>query len=475
MQRHVTECINEHSMFNSGDSVLVAFSGGPDSMALLDVLARLAPDYGLSLGAAHLNHMLRGPESDKDQAFAEGVAKQMGIPFYTKKFNVKKYKTENRLSEEEAARTVRYEFFESVATEHGFNRIAIGHNKDDNAELFLMNLLRGSGPLGLSGIPPIRDDRIVRPLMRVTRDEIMEYIQEQKLGYVVDSTNFDEKYLRNKIRLKLLPGLADQYNPRIIDALDRLATILKSEEDWINSEIESLYSQVLVAHQANRVELSIDKLIVLHQAARRRVLRKGLHHVKGDLRRITFSHVETILSLLTKGRAFTLDMPGQLRIEKAGDLLVLEKKDYPLRDTAKMEKAPVFSYTLHEPTDFPLTLQLSETGNRIEITVEDFNGDIEGLKKFGPRTACLDFARATFPLTIRSIAPGDKFSPIGMKGAIKVNRFFINEKMTRQQRSRAGVVTSQDKIAWVIGKRIAEPFKADESTLKILKIELFLA
>jgi len=195
----------------------VAVSGGPDSVALAHVLLNLSVEYFFRPAIAHLNHCLRGPDADRDAEFVSALARQLGVPIYAQKKDVRALQRRRRLSLEEAGRRSRYDFFDAVSAKHGFNKIALGHHSDDQAELVLMNLLRGSGPLGLSGIAPVREGKIVRPLIRLRRSEIIHYLAEKKIPYVTDTSNTDPAFMRNKIRHQLIPELQTAYNPRIVE------------------------------------------------------------------------------------------------------------------------------------------------------------------------------------------------------------------------------------------------------------------
>ncbi|MBU1163704.1 MAG: tRNA lysidine(34) synthetase TilS, partial [Proteobacteria bacterium] len=197
--------IKAYRMIEPGDSVIVGVSGGPDSVALLHIILSLAQQFSLRVGVAHLNHSLRQKDSDDDAEFVESLARKFDLPCYIKKEDVSKYRHEKKLSLEEAARIVRYRFFESVAEKYMFNKIALGHNAEDNAELVIMRLLRGSGPLGISGIPPVRNGKIIRPLIKLTKSELLEFLAVNELKFVLDKSNNDQRYLRNRIRHHLIP------------------------------------------------------------------------------------------------------------------------------------------------------------------------------------------------------------------------------------------------------------------------------
>ena len=319
--RTVTRTIKENAMVQSGDSVLVAVSGGADSVALIHLLYALAPTLSVRLAIAHLNHGLRLQESERDAEFVASLARNLKLPLFIDKIDVHDYRQRHKLSLEEAARNVRYNFLNQIAEENNFTKIAVGHHLDDNAELVLMFLLRGSGPLGLSGMPPKRsgmppgeDAKIIRPLIDVRRCEILDYLGQNKLEYVSDSTNTNRSYLRNRIRHDLIPELASKYNPNIVETLNRLASLTRSEEQWMETLVDPIYHSILTKQDPDSVYLSLNRLADLPLAARRRVLRKAIKEVKGNLRRIAFSHIAAILHLAAKSPASgSIDLPDGIQ------------------------------------------------------------------------------------------------------------------------------------------------------------------
>ncbi|MBW1983625.1 MAG: tRNA lysidine(34) synthetase TilS, partial [Deltaproteobacteria bacterium] len=242
--------ISAFGMIQKGDAILVGVSGGPDSVALLHTLRFLAPDVSFTLGIAHLNHCLRGNDSDDDARFVLSLCEKLDLPCYMAKENVLAYKKQHRLSLEEAARRVRYEFYYNTAKTNAFNKIALGHHQEDNAELILMHLFRGSGPLGISGIPPIRklkkdNIRIIRPFIELSKTQIIDFLRKNNIEYVTDKSNQDTSHLRNNIRNDLLPLLKTSYNPKIIETLNRLSSIVRSEEKWMDDIIVPLFEQTV--------------------------------------------------------------------------------------------------------------------------------------------------------------------------------------------------------------------------------------
>lgn len=470
----VEQTVKAFEMFKPKDSVLVGVSGGPDSVALLYVLLALASTFSLRIGVAHLNHCLRQDDSDKDAEFVASLARKLNLPCYITKKDVRRYQQKNKLSLEEAARSVRYAFLNNVAERNRFNKIALGHHSDDNAELVLMYIFRGSGPLGISGIPPKRDEKIVRPLIRSTRSEVIEFLSENRLRYVSDSSNTDRKYLRNKIRHELIPSLKASYNPRITETLNRLASIIRREDEWIEDIITPIFEKSALAVEGDKIVLSVQRLDGIHIAAKRRVIRKAIKRIKGDLRRITLTHIDSTISLLEKGPAYAcLDLPDRIRIRKKRNILILSREKSALRslDVKSIDGETLFfEYKISKPgalfiKEINTQLKLSETG------IENLH-DVHGT---GHQIAFFDMDNLAFPLVVRNFRPGDRFTPLGMTGTQKVKKYFINNKVPRTERERCPLLLSQGKIIWVVGYRIDDFVKIKSSTKNVLKAELFLA
>ncbi|MCD4721863.1 MAG: tRNA lysidine(34) synthetase TilS [Desulfobacula sp.] len=343
MEKHfienIAKTIFDYNMIDQKDKILAAVSGGPDSVALVLSLLALKERYTIKIGIAHLNHLLRGEESLRDEAFVKKLADTLALPFHEGQKDVKAYAEKHRLSIEEAGREVRYDFFQQIAESHGYNKIALGHTKDDNAELVLMNLLRGAGPKGLSGIPPIRDSRYIRPLIRVSKTKILAFLKLKKQAYVFDSSNKDMKYLRNNIRYKLIPHLQSEYNPEIIEALDRLSNILKQEEDFWDAETKIQFNNCLIKTKDTSIVFSKTLLSNLHPALLNRVLREAIKKIKKDLKRISLTHLIDIVEFcFNKPSGISLDLPGQIRVYKKKDTIIIKKENKPLREIGKKEK-----------------------------------------------------------------------------------------------------------------------------------------
>jgi len=335
----ITRTIFDFNMLENKDAILVAVSGGPDSIALVLSLLGLKKKYGITMAIAHLNHMLRKKESLRDEAFVKELADKLDLPFFNEQKDVTAYAGKYGLSIEEAGRKVRYHFFNQVAGNHGYTKIATGHNKDDNIELVLMNLLRGTGPKGLCGIPPIRDGLYIRPLIRVSKSRILDFLKTENQAYVTDSSNMDMAYLRNKIRLKLIPHLKAEYNPEITHALDRLSHILKQEEEFWEIETQKIFHCCLIRSETSCLVLSKPEMAKLHPALLNRVFRKAILKIKKDLKRISHAHINDIIEFcFNPSSGISLDLPGQIRFYKNKDFITIKKEAVPLREIGKKEK-----------------------------------------------------------------------------------------------------------------------------------------
>jgi len=470
----VEQTIAAYGMFEPKDSVLVGVSGGPDSVALLHALITLAPKLALQLAVAHLNHGLRFQDSDNDQKFVAAMANELDLPIYTQKVDVRKFQKKNKLSREQAARRLRYNFYMETASKNRFDKIATGHHYDDNAELILMNLLRGSGPLGISGIPPKRDEKIVRPLIRLKRNDIIEFLNSKGIRYVSDRSNLDPKYLRNRIRHHLIPLLETAYNPKVIETLNRLASITRLEEEWIDDVIQPVFSSAVSARQEKKLVLSVSELERIHPAALRRVIRKAIETVKGDLKHITYVHIDSIVRLLEKEPAnWSLDLPDRVRVRRREGSIFISKEKKALRDLnpkSSPDETPVFEYRITKPGSVFIT-EINAKMKFSEIRVEK----LPDFSRTGHGPGFFDMDRISFPLTIRNFRPGDRFTPLGMTGTQKLKKVFINQKVPENQRAKCPILLSRGKIIWVAGYRIGESVKVRPSTVNVLKVELLLA
>jgi len=454
--------------------VLTAVSGGPDSVALFHALDALAAKFGLRLGIAHLNHCIRQEEADRDARFVSAMARRFNVPFHMDTVDVPGYATTHKRSIEEAGRQVRMAFLNGVADKYGYGKIALGHHADDNAELILMYLIRGSGPLGLSGMLPIRDGRIARPLIEQSRADILAFLHESRIDYVEDTSNADPRYLRNRIRHHLIPMLKAAYNPNIVESLNRLSHILRSEDQWGAAVARTALEQILLKKEKGRLTLSVETFLHHPVGLKRRIIRTAIEIVKGNLRRIRFSHIEAIRHLAASGPPDgRLDLPGRIRVSRQKDRLYIDQEDMPLRSVATHspdKRPPCFQYTLLGPD----TVRVRETGQVLSVCPASMAAAAH-MKDAGHTVAFFDMDAVQFPLTLRTARPGDRFRPLGLKGTQKVKDFFINQKVPRNRRAACPILLGGDRIIWVAGYRIDDAVKITPATRRILKTELTLA
>lgn len=474
VHRLVRHTLRTHGMLQTGDAVLIGVSGGPDSVALVHILLALAPAHCLRFAIAHLNHCLRQDESDRDEAFVRALAEKLELPIHVEREDVRCYQKRRRLSLEEAAREVRYRFYRAVAARYGYDKIALGHHSDDNAELILMCLLRGSGPLGLSGMQPVRDDTIVRPLIHLRRSQIMQYVAAKKLDYIEDSSNRDSQFLRNKIRNRLIPELKAEYNPKLILALNRLAAILDAEQQMIENLIQPIFENATAFENQDDLGLSIAQLHQQPLAVQRQLIRKAILRVKGNLQQIAFHHIEAVLRLAQKGsRGRMLDLPDRIRIHRDDDMLLVSKEKQNLRNRPGapfLTALPAYEYRLCEPG----LIRIQEAALQICFTQTPKDAASDG-RQAGQRIVFFDLDKIQFPLVIRNFRPGDRFSPLGLSGTQKLKKFFIDHKIGRAERLRCPIVLSRDKIIWVAGYRLDDSVKITRQTRRVIKAELLLA
>lgn len=452
--KKITESIEEHGIFFGGEKVVVAVSGGIDSTVLLDVLACLG-NPGLELVIAHLNHNLRGDESDADAEFVAALASRYGLPFELGSMDVLALSREWGMSLEEAGRTARYRWLDSMALKHGARKIALGHHADDQAETVLMRLLRGAGTTGLAGMRPLSAGCYARPLLGVSRDEITAYALERGLSFRHDNSNDDTVFLRNRIRHELLPRLG-AYNPAIVQRLTDAAEILAADEEILESVVDEVFPGVAHAGPDGLV-LANGKVCPRPAGLRFRLYRRALRETNGTLAGIAMVHLRQIDSLArsasVNGR---LHLPGGVRVRRRYDELVFAAPG-GLPDTAPWEM-------LLRGTG----CHLLPDGSSLTLSVASPPEDWGAVPAF---TAYLDPEAASFPLLVRTFRPGDRIRPLGMAGSRKVKNLFIDEKVPADLRTRLPLVFAGEILLWVGGLRVAEAARVRPGTGKVLKVE----
>lgn len=466
--RKVQRTVAKYGLLERGDRVVVGVSGGPDSVALLSILHEFAGEFDLALHVAHLNHMFRGEEACEDARFVMELAGRFGLPVTVDAFDVPSYIKVTGLSPEEASRRVRYEFFERVLFETRSNKLALGHNADDQVETVIMRFLRGAGLAGLAGIPPLRHGGrtwnfvVIRPLLEVTRREIESYCASIGIKPRTDASNQSPIYLRNRVRLQLLPIL-EGYNPALRKSLCHMALLMRDEEDYLNGAAGAAFREALLRREDGRLALSIPKLREGHKAIMRRVLRRALSVLCGDPEDFGFEHIEALVELAFCGRTGgKISLPHNILAKKGYNELVIEKKSDHWALPPGVEKTLIV----------PGVTEVPELGITFETElISPLVGKPWAGRGDVGREEYFDWEAFIEPIVIRTRKKGDRFMPLGMKGMKKLKSFLIDEKVPAEKRDRIPILVSGDgRIAWVVGYRIDERFRVREGTRQVLRV-----
>ena len=452
----VRNTISRYDMISHGDRIVVAVSGGPDSVCMLDIIYQLKDDLGLKLMVAHLDHGLRPDEDDAETRFVKSLAGSLQLPFDIKKAGRLMAQQESSL--EERARHVRYRFLEEALQKFSAQKIAVGHNLNDQAETVLMRLMRGSGPSGLAGIPPLRNEKIIRPLIELSRVEIESYLEDRGLKYVTDASNLEPRYLRNSIRLELLPQL-QKYQPRIVELLGQTAGIMRRDDECLEEMAKAWVKGQDESGDGREIRFHLSSFIKLPEALKNRVIRYALRETGGSLRRVSLRHIEAVrrLAAAEKPQAMA-NLPNNINVRKDYDTLVF--------DLVKDTEAQGFCCFLDGPGTFHLDAL------RCTISLEEKVSSALAEMNASPWTAFLSAENLTYPLMIRNFLPGDRFVPLGMSGHKKLKDFFIDLKLSSKARANIPILTHSNRIVWVCGLRIDDRFKVTKDTKKVLKVTL---
>ena len=431
--------ISEERLVTSGKTLLLAVSGGIDSVVLTDLSNRA----GLKFAIAHCNFGLRGKESDGDEIFVNQLAKKHKVEFHSKRFDTKAFAAEHKVSIQMAARELRYQWFDKLLTENKYSELLVAHHKDDEVETFFINLIRGTGIAGLHGIA-LKREKIVRPLLFTNRKNIEKYARQNKLAYREDSSNASEKYLRNKLRLKIIP-LLKEINPSLESGINKSIQRIREFEQLISETVQAKLDAIRVKKK-NGIEIDCKKLAMLNPAS---VYMYELLKPFGFNESVC-KEVSTIISEKSSGKQF---LSRTHRLLKNRDTLII---------TDLLKKAP---------KEFQLKVTTKKVTQPFRLTIS--KTEVKSLRiPSAASTACLDFDKLKFPLSIRRWRNGDAFYPLGMKTQKKLSDFFIDNKYSMLDKERAWLLTSGQDIVWVIGKRIDERYKITKETKTVYKLEV---
>ena len=491
--RQMHRFILQHKMIENDETVVVAVSGGVDSLALLYGLHALRSQLNCRLHVAHLNHCLRS-DADADADFVRQHAAHLELPCTIQRVEVPLLIKQWKLSVEAGARRARYQFYEDLCTQIGATKVALGHHQDDTAETVLMNLIRGTGSTGLKGIAPVRDLRFfgaackpklavktIRPLSSFTRQQIEVFLTSKGLVPRHDSTNADTHYFRNRIRHELIPTLESDYNPNIKVGLSRTAEVLGAESEYLDTVAREMLEtcrvrdpdKVKALTALENVVLDRAKFRQFHIAVQRRMLRQSFFEMLGNTDDLYFTHCEAMLNLI-EGDApnAVLVLPNGLRFRRAYQHLIFEvnvdsRSPHPVETES-------FAYPLAVPgkvfitaLNTEVTTELGDIQCHEMLTLPD--GRFEAIFDYEKlRRAFADLSSKAFPLTVRNRRHGDRFQPYGMQGTKKIKDFLIDAKVPRYERDSIPMLVCGDEILWIVGYTTSETFKIQPGTRQFL-------
>jgi tRNA(Ile)-lysidine synthase len=458
----VRRTIRRYGLLPHDSRVVIALSGGADSVALLCALTDIAESEGFHvIGAAHLNHQLRGADADVDEEFCRSLADTLNIPLHVGRVDVAARARDACFSIEHAAHDSRLEFYERAADVTGASAVAVAHTKSDQAETFLLRLLRGAGPRGLGGMHP-RSGIVVRPFIEIARSDVRAFLHAREVAFREDTTNADRTIPRNRIRHELIPFLETHFSPGVVDVLDREAAIAREDAEYLDAAAAAFASRLISSTPAG-VEVSVTAVLSHPLAIARRIIRAA-QLIAADGRFVGFDAVDAALAFAVSKSAGPLDLPGH-RLNRRGDTLVLNRSGgRPAR-----EDPVAFAY----PLGVPGNVNVPEAACAISAEINPvpsgrLAADLWTLVGRSDE-AVLEAARLTGPLSVRNRRPGDSFRPLGLQGRKKLQDLFVDAKVNRAERDTTPVVVdSQDSIVWVAGHAVAEEFRVTDRTRAVV-------
>ena len=456
MIKKVIKTIEKYKLINKGDRVVVALSGGPDSTALLAALAQIAKLLDFNIIVGHFNHGLRGAKSDEDEKHSQELTKKLGVIFVSGKMDQKLRRKGE--SPEDFYRQQRYQFLDKVAEDYNAQKVALGHNIQDQAETVLLNLLRGSGLEGLRGMLPMRDGKFIRPLIDICRSEIIAFLNESGISYCQDSSNESNIYLRNKIRSELMPYLKEKYNPRIEENLAQMAEILRQDDDYIRDSVQKALKSECIQNQKDIIYLNIEYVKRLAPAIRFRLFKEILESINPEKNGFSFSNINALERLAqVKGSGKRISLPLGIEAKREYDNLIIG------RDKTCWNKAD-YEYFVN----IPGIIHVKEINRTISIekTLRD-KMDLYSKNKF-----YLDLDKIQQPLLLRNRRDGDRFQPLGMKGRQKIKSLFINQKVPRHKRNELMLLVDQNSVIWIENMHLSDRVKISPQTMNILSLEI---
>jgi tRNA(Ile)-lysidine synthase len=463
MIHKVKNAIQKHGMLDKGERVIVAVSGGPDSVTLLKVLAMFTEEYGLTLITAHLNHGLRKEACDEEQ-FVRSISEDMGIAFECRSVDINSLRKGTGKSIEDISREVRYQFLNEVVRKRHAQKIALGHNLNDQIETVLINFLRGSGPEGLKGMMPVRDSLYIRPLLCISSQEILSFIESHKMQYVTDASNTESVYLRNRIRHSLIPQLK-KYNPNLEKSLNNMAKLMCLQDEYMKTVAHTILSEWNIIQARDEVRISISALRMYHEAVQNQVVKELLRKMTPDGQGIGYAHIKAVVDLCFSDHpGGYVDLPHAIVVRRAYDSLIISRG-------MKSKQRSIYEKRdeIHYEVTFPGSVYIVELGKTLH---SEFVKHPDGIYQGGQNTVFMDYDRIIAPVIIRTAKPGDRIQPLGMRGTKKIKSYFIDEKVPINVRNETLLLLDQESVIWIAGMRLSERVKISNKTRRVLKVEI---
>lgn len=456
MESLVRENVFNHNLISENEKIVIGVSGGADSMALLYSLNELRKEMNFDILVAHVNHGVRGEDALRDQLFVERKAKELNLPYYSRNVDMVSYGKEKGITAEEAGRELRYGFFREILKEVGGGKIAVAHNKNDQAETLLLRILRGTGIDGLKGMEFLTGD-IIRPILNIERLEIEKYVKDNNIEFVTDKTNLEPIYSRNKIRLELIPYIIDNFNPNIINTLWRLSQISAMDSRFLEDYSRNIYNYLVKSHCKNSIILKGVLFQKENKSIQQRIIRNAIMNINNTLQGFTEIHISSVVDLFTSGETGKkLYLPDNIIAKVSYEDLIIEKgvkeehKDYVFNLKVGCNIIDEIGYLFE--VKIINSLELREVKDKKNIRYFDYD-------------------RITGSLKVRNRRAGDKFAPFGMKGTKKLKDYFMDEKVTRDFRNHIPIIVDEKEILWVVGYRTSEHYKVTKDTRNILLIK----
>jgi len=469
LQQKVLNAIRANRLTDPGDVVVVGVSGGPDSVCLLHILHALSEHLGIKLHAIHINHMLRPEEAPIDEAYTAALCERMEIPLLTVHVDIASMAKKLGMSVEEAGREARYREFEKVAGEIGAAKIAVAHNRNDQAETVMMHIIRGAGTAGLAGME-YRRGAVIRPLLQVSRSEIEQYCEAAELSPRTDSSNLKSDFTRNRVRLELFPFLEKKFGVDIVDSLCRLSAHAAEDREYLEMSALKAFHECSTESGGGKVGMKLEQLQKLHPAILNRVLKQAVMEAAGNVKGIGSVHYQALSELVAKDRTGAqAELPGGLKAAVSYGILHIYKNSLKqLHNISRQKKTPLFEVSLAVPGSTVVQELEAVVGTSVETVI---NVDKYGNMGYNSFEQYFDYDSLKRGINIRNRRDGDIFKPLKSNGTKKLKEYLIDMKVPRELRDDIPLVCTGNEVVWIIGYKISDKFKVTENTKSALKIE----